>query len=81
MKQRFAVLVDWEPQIAGGDIEVYGTWQTFEAAQQQAKIWEQRALKLAEGHAESTPIIHVVPLRSKVRSGFRAKLAAWWEGK
>lgn len=45
MKRRFAVLIDWNPQVAGGRMALFGTWQTERLAELQAKRWERRIIR------------------------------------
>lgn len=79
MKRRFVILVDWNPQIAGGEMETFGTWTTEAAADVQRERWERRALALADGYAEATPVFYTIEIQPK--SGrFLRRLRSWWDG-
>lgn len=84
MKRRFAVLVDWCPQLAGGRMALFGTWQTYDAAKEQADRWERRTvaeLKAAGKCDESISQFTVEVIELEPKTGhFGRWLAAFMAG-
>jgi len=57
MPLRFVAVIDWRPDLAGGHIEVFGTWRTRAAAQKALDGWAQKFPP--ELVTECEPITHV----------------------
>lgn len=81
MKPRFAVLVDWCPQLAGGRMALFGTWTTHAAAKEQADRWERRtaaALKRDGAYSDEISQFTVEVIELEPKAGRFRRWLGWF---